>query len=532
MANTIQQAYDAIKKLEQNNTFPVPIASQTVHVGSLDGKTGKFKFAIPTTTMTVKMGKSSTGKPEFEKITAGVIKLKSVVDLKLSLSVTNAQSTFSATVAGVTVTAPAGQHTVTVDVGLAQSTRDTDGNIETVDGVVQSGTAIADFQLEITRPPIVNAGAFTIPAIPVALVYAPPQGAQNKNFAEYSSMNSSSRKISTTVTSGSSNKSGDAYSTTDFLDKIAGLVSSVQSFIKALPSGNSGSGANQPTTDPVSITGTSIVLALNLLSGILSSTTTSTTTALTTTTEHDLQITDTDTTTMGTPPGLGPGVGDRFVYLRNVQAVWLIASGALSFSILGVEGIRSFTAQDLVSDSKAIGSTPGKTGPATNLDAATIKMFLGLDPFIGNASPTLAQPRFVPNDPATAGGRGTDPNGDAFSVSHDVTTTDITTQTSLTTTITDYKPGWLTALFGSNQATENQTTLGYSNATSQSTEQKTTATVTFFAGPNDPPYLVGLYFDRLFGTFAFTPAPGGQLKGKIGTAVGGTAKIEAGVKVR
>ena len=62
MANTTQQAYDAIKKLEQNNTFPVPIASQTVHVGSLDGKTGKFKFSTPTSTITVKVGKSSTGK--------------------------------------------------------------------------------------------------------------------------------------------------------------------------------------------------------------------------------------------------------------------------------------------------------------------------------------------------------------------------------------------------------------------------------------------------------------------------------------
>ena len=63
----------------------------------------------------------------------------------------------------------------------------------------------------------------------------------------------------------------------------------------------------------------------------------------------------------------------------------------------------------------------------------------------------------------------------------------------------------LIGLLGGNQATENQMTFTYTSANQVGTEQKQTATVTFFAGPNDPPYLVGLFFDRLFGTFAFTP---------------------------
>jgi hypothetical protein len=48
-------------------------------------------------------------------------------------------------------------------------------------------------------------------------------------------------------------------------------------------------------------------------------------------------------------------------------------------------------------------------------------------------------------------------------------------------------------------------TLTSTLAVQNTAEQKQTATVTFFAGPSDPPYLVGLFFDRLFGTFAFTP---------------------------
>ncbi|HXF25748.1 MAG TPA: hypothetical protein VN610_00660, partial [Bryobacteraceae bacterium] len=87
-----------------------------------------------------------------------------------------------------------------------------------------------------------------------------------------------------------------------------------------------------------------------------------------------------------------------------------------------------------------------------------------------------------------------------------------TTQTSVTTTVTDYKPGWLDALFGDNQAREDQATFGYSSAVTNTTDQKQSATVFFFARPSDPPYAVGLYFDRLFATFAFTPAEGQELR--------------------
>jgi hypothetical protein len=211
---------------------------------------------------------------------------------------------------------------------------------------------------------------------------------------------------------------------------------------------------------------------------------------LTTTDEHDLAVTDTDTTTTGTPAGLGPGVGDRFVYLRNVKVAWLIADGALSLTVLGDDGIRSFTAQQLRSDASAIAASPGSVtaGPVTNLDAATLKMLLDLDPFVANPSPALQGPRFVQNDPPTAAGSGTDPNGDVLSISHEVSSTDTHTTTSLTTTVTDTKPGWLTALFGieDNEATEHQATLGYSTSVQQGTDQKQTATVTFFANPGDP----------------------------------------------
>lgn len=71
--------------------------------------------------------------------------------------------------------------------------------------------------------------------------------------------------------------------------------------------------------------------------------------------------------------------------------------------------------------------------------------------------------------------------------------------------IEDRKPGWLLALFGNDATEEDQVTLTYSSASQTNATQTQTATVYFYAAPGDPPYLVGLYFDRLLGTFVFTP---------------------------
>jgi hypothetical protein len=425
------------------------------------------------------------GKPKVIRQTnsVGQVKVGLTIDLLLKFIVQNPQGSFIATVGGTTVAAAPGQTSVVVDVGNMLSAPDANGRLSVIDGTVWSGNATADFQLQIIRPLMITAGAFTIPALPLTLIYAPPPGAQNRNFAEYSSMTSVSRKIAGSVSTGTTTKTADAYSTSDFVDKLSGLFDEFG--------------------------------ALRKVAAAFPDTPDSTTNSLTTTTEHDLQTTDTDTSTYGTPPGLGPGLGDRFVYLRNVKIAWLIANGELSYTVLGVDGIRAFAAQQLISDANAIASSSGTVivGPTTNLDADTLQKLLNLDPFAGNPSPTLFEPRFVQNDPATAGGSGTDSvNGDSFSVAHEINVTDITTQITATTTIDDYKPGWLMALVGDSESTENQMNFTSTLAVQNGTDQKQTATVTFFAGSNDPPYLVGLYFDRLFGTFAFTSSGGSELK--------------------
>jgi hypothetical protein len=505
LATTAQQAYDAIKNLEATGKFPLPLTTATVLVGTFHADTGKFSFSVPTMVVTkvVDPGdpKAKPPRPPIKETTITGKAQINAVQLFLKFMVVNPQGQFTVNAGGVSGTADPGQNQVTVGMGIHTTVPNPDGTIPTMTVFLSSGDASTSIQLQVIRPPIVGAGAFTLPAVPVRLIYAPPPGPQQKDYAEYSDMSSFSSKISTTVSSANSTKTAPAYTTSDFLDKTAALVSSIQSLITAFKD-----------SGIVKEVGSAITLGLNLLSGIVSSNTTSTTDSITTTTEHDIQVTDSSTTTEGTPTGLGPGLGDRFVYLRNVKVAWLLANGELSITVLGSDGIRGFAAQELLSDAATLtSSSTSDAGPITNLDAATIQTLLALDPFVGNPSPGLAQPRFVQNDPASAGGSGTDPNGDSFVVTHDITTTDITTQTNVSTTVTDYKPGWLAALFGTNETTENQLTMTYTSAAQTSTEQKQTATVYFFAAPDDPPYLVGLYFDVLFGTFAFTPG-GAELK--------------------
>ncbi|HUZ00276.1 MAG TPA: hypothetical protein VMU89_07990 [Thermomicrobiaceae bacterium] len=513
MTYTVQQAYDAIKRLEADGQLILPEPVATVLVGTFDAAARTFHYAIPTGFVTMSEppvgGTGPVGKPVPPvRIRVGVV-TANAVDLLLQFQVVNPQGPLAVTVEGFSpVSAAPGQTSVTVDVGRWTSTV-SEGQTSLLTVSLHSGTASSATVLEVVRPPVIGAGAFTVPALPIALVYAPPPGTQNKNYAEYASLAATSTKIATTVTSSNVSKTATAYTTQDYVGKISGLVTSLISF------GSSFGG----TGDTAKGWSTGIAAGLNVLAGVLNDTSTSDSSTLTTTAEHDLVTTDTNTGTFGTPVGLGPGVGDRFVYLRNVRFVWLVADGEIGFTVLGDDGIRAFAAQELAADLRAL--TPPSTlsaGPTTNLDAATLQMLLALDPLVGNPGATLSPPRFAQNDPASAGGSGSDPSGDTFSVSHEVTATDIDTQVNIATNITDYKPGWLNSLFGGTHATEHQLTTTYASSSQVSIDQKVTATVHFYAAPTDPPYLVGLYVDRLFRTFVFTPWTAGQARPGPGPA--------------
>ncbi|HLK65831.1 MAG TPA: hypothetical protein VKU19_20480 [Bryobacteraceae bacterium] len=259
----VASAYAAIKNLEAQNLIPFPESSQTVHVGTFDGATGKFTYAVQTGTESyvtepVGGGGGGGGKPPLQpevvgqiaighQITVGYV-LVYAMDLQLSFSVVNAGPSFTVTMNGKSATITSG-NLLTIDLQSYSTPPQSQFQIPGTLVELVSGARQIDIQLRILRPPCCTAGCFTMPALPTAIVYAPPPGPEKKNFAVYSNATTISNKISTTVSNGSSTKAAKAYSTTDFIDKISGFAgdvvnfaASIASFAGGAPSGGGASG--------------------------------------------------------------------------------------------------------------------------------------------------------------------------------------------------------------------------------------------------------------------------------------------------
>jgi hypothetical protein len=503
MTYTPAQAYSAIKSLEALGNLQIhPLGVQTVVIGTFDAATGRFTWALPTTTLTVvedptPLPHAPIGKPITLHVTAGEIAY-SADTLMLQVNIANSKAPVTLQFGSVTATAAAGQTSVAVSsAGWVATPGDTTSSAWEY-AVVTSGTAKLSMPLQIFSMPRLGAGVLTLPAVPVGLIYAPPPGGQNKNYAAYTDLVSIGQKIQSSVTSGTTTKTATAYTTGDFISKISGLASTIGTLAGVGP-------AVKAFLGP-------ITTALSDLAGILGSTTASTTNTVSTTTDHAIQTTISWSSSYQTPPGTGPGIGDRFIYIRNVRLAWLITDGQLSFYVLGDDGIRDFTARQLSSDAAAMAaSTSMQAGPVTGLDAATIASLLAVDPFVSGPTPTLHAPRFEVNDPASVGGGDTGTGGDAISVSHEITATDTATKNTVVTHVTDAKPGWLDALFGNNQTSETQLSMTMQSTVQTTTQNKQTLTVYFFSAATDQPYLTGLYYDTLFNSLAFMPWKAGQL---------------------
>jgi hypothetical protein len=200
------------------------------------------------------------------------------------------------------------------------------------------------------------------------------------------------------------------------------------------------------------------------------------------------------------------------VFLKNVRAVWSAVNGDVSLALLGFESLAAVSAQGLLSDQQALAS--GGTAAATGLDAAGIQSLLNLDPFCVKRlqtaeiqPPLVGSPRFVPASPAERAGEGTATTGDQFSVTYEITQEDKQVQTTVNTTVTDNKPGWLSVMFGldDNTNTENTMSLTVGMTTDSKDDDKVTYTATLFSEGSDDPYDVLIFYDRLFGSMAFAP---------------------------
>jgi hypothetical protein len=409
----------------------------------------------------------------------------------LSFSVSRPAGAWSVSVNGVTSTAAPGQTTLAVDIW----------DSEVANWSIQAGAASHKDTIRIQHPAgaVVGAavGAFTIPVLPVTVVYAPPADSLKQSAATYSQ----GQTVGTTVTTDWSTDTSHTASNPDtaysdgatfkgFLDKLGVVVKAA--------------GAPGVAT---------VISTISDQIGQLSSTTT---TGITDATELQLTLTETTTNAISTSAANGgPGVGDIVEFFHNLKMAWAYFNGKLRLCPLGYQ-TTVVTAAALKQQPSTIGVSPA--------DAATL---LGFDPFV-SGGPAFALPtdRFVPRQTYEYG------FGAKVHLTDTVTraTKLQTTHTSYTTNTDDWEAGPIFKFLGFGG--KDQTTLKYSNATGNDVSTTVTLDTNLVSGPTDH-FIVNLWYDNLLGTFAFQteqPAASARLQGK-GAQPNQEVRLTAGGRV-
>ncbi|MGB7720144.1 MAG: hypothetical protein WBL65_09605 [Bryobacteraceae bacterium] len=583
---SVADAYAQIKNLENSGQITLPETKDTVVIGTIDPKAGTFTWSVPTLVQTTTLPPGPGQKTNtIINVTVGVVNTKAV-DLLLKFAVipqkaqaVNKQAARAATAAapasktasvgdvagilgetngGVTITGfptvSSAPSQITVDAGLACSAAMQDAR--NVSPPVTTSSVMIDIpgkqpiyvRFFILRPPAVGLGAFTIPALPMTIVYAPPQGKMAMNTVDYSDTATVTRTVSSSITSSNDTKTVKAYSAADLVGKVASAITTVAAVVGTGGAGAAGGasvagalselgtalfGAAKDANDSTADATTQISSELSLVSGILGAVDSSTPTnsgTVTVENDHSLTLTVSNMSQYSSKTALGPGVGDRIVYMLNVKVVWMAVNGDVGIHILGFDKIGANAVQDLLQEEQSI-ANGGQ--PILELDAAAIKSLLQLDPLVTTnrtvfahlGPPLVGPPRFVPADPPGRTGTGTGPDGDIFQASFDSSTNDKQTTTSTQTTITDAKPGWVSVLFGAdNLETTSTATFTNSSSTDSQTDDKITSTITLFSEGLDDKYDVKIFYDCTFGTYLVvnsnSPALQGiSTAGTLGTAV-------------
>ena len=479
MSTPAAALYNLIKSNESK--FPIPAPYFTVNVGTFNAAAGTFSGLTTTVDFNPEpLPHSPNQKPiipapkyvgarwvsvginaKFQETTTSVpapqVPLAPVL---LEFSITNASAGWSVTVGGTTVSAPATQTSLTVSIW----------DTVVVGWSIKCGSKSHSDRLQIQRPGGISdygVGAFTIPVVPVAIVYAPPADSLNKSVATYTQgstigttvTNSFETDTSNTVpqyTAASNFKAG-----LDTLTKVlSGLKDTVASDVVSGISAQFGTISHTMTTGISDLSETQMTVTQSTSSGIST------------------------VTTAG-----GPGSGDVFHFYKNVMMAWSLQNGALSLTPLGFTQ-AAHSAAEIKNNLAAVG-----------ISAEDAQMLLSLDPFAtGGAQAALPTDRYMYQQTWDYGGGVTLPS--SVSLTRNTKTTDTTK--SFTTTTSSWDPGPIFQLLGFGGKQTTTTTI--SNATGTDVTSTISLNATLVAGPTDH-FVVNVWYDNLFGTFAFQEVP-------------------------
>lgn len=512
MPLTADQVYDLIKLEEGRFTPPAPYV--TVDVGTLDVATGDFS-GLRTTSFRdpepiqhgpdeqpvnppprfvgnrwISVTVDSTWHRTRTSTPAPQVPLAPVL---LRFSVTGTSGAWTVRFGGTTHSVPAGQRATTVNVWDAAS----------VSWSVTAGSVDASDRLLIQRPtgpPAAALGAFTIPVLPVSIVYAPPVDSLGRSKATYST----AQTVGTSVDIGISRETGSTVPV-----QATGFVGQLQGFTAALTGEAtilSAAGAERTAT------------VFNQVVEQLGQITSTQETTVSDGSESTFTVGQSTSDTAGTSAaGGGPGEGDTLHFYKDLRMIWSYLDGTLRLCPLSWTAVF-VTARGLRADPAASGITDG--------DAASL---LALDPFGTDAAAAdLPADRFTLVERIEYGLGAT--------ILHTLSTTRErrrqVVRREVATDTTTWDAGPILSALGLGGTSRNRFTL--TNATGTSVSSTVTATADLVSGAADY-FVVNVFYDTLFGTFAFQPVPPTpqpRLMGS-GAAPGQTVLLEvAGLRFR
>lgn len=369
-------------------------------------------------------------------------------------------------------------------------------------GIITGGSPTEQVYLDTLFIRHVGFGAFTVPALPVAIIYAPPQVGPSRNVCTLTETDWVGTSITTELETGTLRR------TTTFSDAGAfgGLFGDLAA-AAPIPE-------VQAVVSVIRQVEATVVSAAPFVSEQVQASVQG----------NSLETVYTKSVTTSTQATLGMGEGDVFVYLLNARMVWAEVDGQLSLTLLGCDTVLPTAVKSLREDITALNGNPQlTTGPVSRLPKRSILELLALDPVAwrpmpvqtnqtGANRPQLVDPKAPPNlnDPRWQGRYNP---GEVINVQPNVTQTvavgvkveqtatraQYTTSTSLVDS--SLAISFFNKLFGGGSTTEVFAFVTFRSSAARTAGRAVTYSFTY--DNNDRPYQVQAFVDALFGTLAF-----------------------------
>jgi hypothetical protein len=458
---TRDELWSQIKTFEQS--VPAPPASETIDLGTFD----------PRLSCDPRLGQSSAcftggskwkseligGRPYLSQIPRALSSRARALNLRFRLL---GASSMTVTVNGVTQSGSI----VTIPASLAYE--------QGINLRITSGTRVYTDVMTARRLDF-GIGGFTVPVLPIAVVYEPPQPPSRtaRNYAQYST--------STTVGTSIGWRRSTERSETTFAapETTSNTINSIYSTYTSL--GGAGYVGD----------------ALRGLASGVGSVSGMQTQSVRSYRERRVNLSATTFSEITTYAGTGPGDGDVLVYLRDARVMWVWDGGRLQLTVIdpGTQVVASAGA--VRRDPSFYASTPRGVG---------LRALVALDPFAtGGPNAYLNPARYTTKTPLEINGAAW-----RYGSSHTVTTTDLSGTTSTSIDIENHNAGWAAFLgLGEERTYSRRVSLDIGASRELSVSSTTTSLFALFATQFET-YKVQVYYDRLFNTFAlrFPPPPG------------------------